>query len=128
MVPLYWIWTSTTTSIIKEFFVSENQYIGKLTILTTFFYYLCNANDIFVSIRTFSLKGFNLESEILWISQEIRLAYLVFYIFVKIQLSRVEPVHMVCFDHYLLLQAYDLELSQWTGVIFQLIGVHRTDS
>src|SRR5690625_337058 len=46
MVPLYWIWTSTTTSIIKEFFVSENQYIGKLTILTTFFYYLCNANDI----------------------------------------------------------------------------------
>jgi|SRR5690625_656235 len=46
MVPLYWIWTSTTTSIIKDFFVSENQYIGKLTILTTFFYYLCNANDI----------------------------------------------------------------------------------
>ena len=45
MVPLYWIWTSTTTSIIKEFFVSENQYIGKLTIFTTFFYYLCNAND-----------------------------------------------------------------------------------
>src|SRR5690625_2828051 len=96
MVPLYWIWTSTTTSIIKEFFVSENQYIGKLTILTTFFYYLCNANDIFVSIRTFSLKGFNLESEILWISQGIRLAYLVFYIVVKIQLSRVTPVHMVC--------------------------------
>src|SRR5690625_7719389 len=52
MVPLYWIWTSTTTSIIKDFFVSENQYIGKLTILTTFFYYLCNASDhLYIKIR-----------------------------------------------------------------------------